>query len=192
MFFVAAGIVGTLTMAVACILGLTRDQGWSSYTAIWQSADVITLFLVGLVANALAFMGRRPAFTRGPGIFIVAILAAATFAMIWHLDGEIRTFAFLLSPAAVGMSLAGMGASYFVYSIKRRSNPEAGTAGFFYSLSGIIIIVTYFSAMFQYGAHLSLGWTYLLPGTIFACIFYVRVFSKESSKPKPRPRRTRA
>ncbi|MFQ5909680.1 MAG: hypothetical protein ACE5IJ_03040 [Thermoplasmata archaeon] len=194
MFFVVAGILGSAIMAVACVLGIIRgyERPWNTFRAIWMSADILSLFLIGLVANALAFLGPKPTFTRGPGIFLVAVMAAISFPFIWYFSGDLLLLAFLLSPALLGMSLIGMGACYFGYSIKRKSNPEAGAAGFLYSLSGIIILVTYFSAMFQYGAYLSLGWTYLLPGTTFACVFYFRVFSQELSKPQPRTKRTRA
>ncbi len=194
MFFVAAGIIGSAIMAIACALGTMKgnESPWNSSHAIWLSADILSIFLVGLVANALAFLGPRPFFTRGHGIFFTSVLAAVSFPLIWYFSGDLLLYAFLLSPALLGLSLAGMGACYFAYMIKRKSNPEAGVAGFFYSLSGIIILVTYFNAMFQYGAYISLGWTYLLPGTIFACVFYFRVFAKEVSRPHPRPRRTRA
>ncbi|MCK4367405.1 MAG: hypothetical protein KAW84_05605 [Thermoplasmata archaeon] len=194
MFFVAAGIIGSAIMAMACLLGTMRvnERPWNSFRAIWLSADILSMFLVGLVANALAFLGPKPFFTRGPGIFFASVLAAVSFPLVWYFSGDLLLFAFLLSPGLLGLSLVGMGACYFAYTIKRKSNPEAGVAGFFYSLSGMIILVTYFNVMFQYGAYISLGWTYLLPGTIFACVFYFRVFAKEVSEPRPKPRRTRA
>jgi hypothetical protein len=194
MFFIAAGIIGAAIMAIACALGTLKgnESSWSSFRAIELSADVISLFLVGLVANALAFLGPKPYFSRGPGIFFATALAAVTFPLIWYFSGDFSLYAFLLSPGLLGLSLVGMGASYFAYMIKKKSNPEAGMAGFFYSLSGMIILVTYFNVMFQYGAYISIGWTYLLPGTIFACVFYFRVFSREVSRPQPRPRRARA
>lgn len=193
MFFVTAGILGTAIMAVACTLGIIRgaEKPWNNFRAIWLSADILWLFLLGLVANALAFLGPKPSFTRGPGIFVAAVLAAISFPLIWYFSGDLLILAFLLSPGLLGMSLMGMGACYFGYSIKRKSNPEAGAAGFFYSLSGIIILVTYFNVMFQYGSYLSLGWTYLLPGTAFACVFYFRVFARGLSRPQATTRRRR-
>lgn len=191
MFFVSAGIVGSAIMAIACFLGVVRgaERPWNTFRAIWLSADIITVFLIGFMANALAFLGPKPPFTRGPGIFIASILATASFPLIWYVSDDLLIAAFLISPGLLGMSLIGMGISYFAHSIKRKANPEAGTAGFFYSLSGIIVFVTYFSAMFQYGAYLSLGWTYLLPGAVFCCIFYIRVLSKESGKTRRPPKK---
>lgn len=193
MFFTSAGVLGSAIIAVACALGIARgyERPWNTFRAIWLSADILALFLIGLVANALAFLGPRPPFTRGPGIFAATLFAAASFPLIWHVSDELLIFAYLLSPGLLGISLIGMGASYFGYSIKRKSNPEAGTAGFFYSLSGIIILVTYFNVMFQYGAYLSLAWFYLLPGAIFSLVFYFRVFEKEATRPHPPTRRKR-